>query len=262
MKLTVFSLLVITVIFAFAGVEPLSSYKDKVFHSTSSYLEQREAQRIAEAQQLAEQEEAKIRAQALAKVEGETLTRENARAKTEAETKAREDARAQEERTAMQEALKAERLAFELIDKERMLNGIMPTQWDDELYALSKLHTTAMSDRGELFHSPMDAPIGENAWGGAGYYMYSSDKLAKAMVEGWMSSPLHRAWILHKPIEHSVVTIVVTRNGQYSSWTFWTREVGEGPELVQKIADEWRRETSESIPWIEWLYMKGYLHKS
>jgi len=132
--------------------------------------------------------------------------------------------------------------------------------WDDELYRLSKAHTQAMSDKGELFHTPINAPYGENAWGGVGYANYDYEELAKVIVDSWMSSPLHRAWILHQPLQTSVVSIIVNPNSQFASWTFWTREAGEGPELVKKIADEWRRETGESIPWIEWLYLKGYLH--
>jgi len=117
-----------------------------------------------------------------------------------------------------------------------------------------------MSDKGELFHTPINAPYGENAWGGVGYANYDYEELAKVIVDSWMSSPLHRAWILHQPLQTSVVSIIVNPNSQFASWTFWTREAGEGPELVKKIADEWRRETGESIPWIEWLYLKGYLH--
>lgn len=247
-KLVFIAVIAITLVCAFAGIEPLSSYKDNLFNSVSDYLEERQATReaaeIAEAEELAAAEEARI--------EAETL------AKAEAERKAEEEAKAEAARI-IQEVLQAERLAFELINKERMLSGIMPTEWDDELYKLSKLHTTSMSNRGELFHSPVGSPIGENAWGGEGYYRFTTNELANVIVNSWMTSPLHRAWILHGSLQKSVVTIVVTPSGQYASWTFRTGEAGEGPELVKKIADEWRRETGESIPWIEWLYMKGYL---
>ncbi len=241
-KLIFITVIAITLVCTFAGIEPLSSYKDNLFNSIGDYLEEQQA--IREAEKIAE-EEARIKAEASAKAEAERI--------------AEEEARAKEERI-IQEVLKAERLAFELINKERMLNGLIPTKWDDELYGFSKAHTQAMVDRGELFHSPMDAPYGENAWGGEGYYYFASaDELAHVIVNGWMSSPLHKAWILHEPIQKSVVSIIVTPNSQFASWSFWTAEVGEGPELVRKIADEWRKETGESIPWIEWLYMKGYL---
>jgi len=153
----------------------------------------------------------------------------------------------------------AEKEAFKLINQIRVEEGLQPTKWDDELYRLSKAHTQEMSDRGELFHTPIEASHGENAWGGFGYQRYSRDDLARVIVESWMSSPLHRAWILNKSFRTSVVSIVITPNDQYASWTFWTREIGAGPPLVNEIADEWRRETGENIPWIDWLYMKGYL---
>jgi uncharacterized protein YkwD len=152
-----------------------------------------------------------------------------------------------------------EKQTFDLINEQRENNGAPATVWDDELYTLSKAHTEEMAERGELFHTPQYASYGENCWGGYGYYRYSADKLAQAIVESWMSSPLHRAWLLHAPIRHSVVSVVVSEEGQYASWTFWTDEIGLGPELVRQISDEWRRETGESIPWIDWLYMKGYL---
>jgi len=116
LKLVFITVIAITLVCAFAGIEPLSSYKDEVFNSITDYLEERQAIReaaeIAEAEKLATEEEARIESEALAKAE--------------AERKAEEEAKAKEERI-IQETLKAERLAFELINKERMLNGCMPT---------------------------------------------------------------------------------------------------------------------------------------
>ncbi len=74
-----------------------------------------------------------------------------------------------------------------------------------------------------------------------------------------MSSPLHRAWILHAPLKTSVVSIVDDNRGQYASWTFWTGEAGTGPPLVKKAYDMWISETGGNIPWLDWLYnIKGY----
>lgn len=115
-----------------------------------------------------------------------------------------------------------------------------------------------MADRRELFHSPTEIPIGENAWGGEGYYRFDVDELPEAIVESWMGSPLHRAWLLHQPLQRSVVTVVITPSGQYASWTFWMSEAEEGPELVQRVAEEWQRETNETVPWLEWLDLNGY----
>lgn len=152
-----------------------------------------------------------------------------------------------------------EQETFRLINMERERAGVSPTKWDDELYKLSKAHTREMADRGEIFHTPIGASYGENCWGGKGYYHYNKQELAEVIVDTWMSSPLHRAWLLHEPLRTSVASIVVTPDGQYASWTFWMSEVGEGPALVRELSNKWREETGGSILWIEWLRMKGYL---
>ena len=151
-----------------------------------------------------------------------------------------------------------EKLTFQLINLERERNGAPATVWDDRLYELSKKHTEKMAERGELFHSTYGADYGENCWGGEGYYRYSDEDLASVIVESWMSSPLHRAWLLHAPIKESVVSIINTSDGQYSSWTFWISKLASGPQLVVEISREWQA-TSGGMPWIEWLKMKGYI---
>lgn len=152
----------------------------------------------------------------------------------------------------------AEQEAFKLINTIREEAGIPATKWSDELYKLSKQHTQDMANRGELFHTPMGSSHGENAWGGKGYYHYRYEELAKVIVGSWMSSPLHKAWLLHAPIKESVVSIVVTPDGQYASWSFWTNTLDRGPELIEKIVTEWKSSGS-NLPWIEWLQMRGYL---
>jgi len=64
-----------------------------------------------------------------------------------------------------QDLLALEKETFRLANAERENAGVPPTKWDDELYRLSKAHTEEMADRGELFHTPMGASYGENAWG-------------------------------------------------------------------------------------------------
>jgi len=157
-----------------------------------------------------------------------------------------------------QDLLALEKEPFRLVNAERENAGVPPTEWDDELYKLSKAHTEEMADRGELFHTPMGASYGENAWG-APWGGISRQNLAQTIVDSWMSSPLHRAWILHAPLKTSVVSIVDDNRGQYASWTFWTGEAGTGPPLVKKAYDMWISETGGNIPWLDWLYnIKGY----
>lgn len=171
----------------------------------------------------------------------------------------REEEQTQEEAQGEERALlELEEETFRLINVERENAGVPPTKWDDELYRLSKAHTEEMADRGELFHTPMGASYGENAWG-ALWGGISRQNLAQTIVDSWMSSPLHRAWILHAPLKTSVVSIVDDNRGQYASWTFWTGEAGTGPPLVKKAYDIWISETGGDIPWLDWLYnIKGY----
>jgi S1-C subfamily serine protease len=167
----------------------------------------------------------------------------------------REKEQALEEEQAL---LELEKETFRLVNIERENAGVPPTEWDDELYVLSKAHTEEMAERGELFHTPMGASYGENAWG-ASWGRINRQNLARTIVDGWMSSPLHRAWILHAPLRTSVVSIVDDNRGQFASWTFWTGEAGTGPPLVKKAYDMWISETGGNIPWLDWLHnIKGY----
>jgi uncharacterized protein YkwD len=223
------------VILAFSGIQPMSMYKDNLVNKWESY---RAAQEAARAEKVAE---------AIAMT---PMLIKEAPPKTGTESG-----------LTVTQTLKveeAEREAFRLINAVREEAGVSPTKWSDELYDLSKKHTQEMADRGELFHTPMGAEHGENAWGGQGYYHYQSEELAKVIVSSWMSSPLHRAWLLHPPIEESVVSIVVTEDGQYASWSFWIGKLDRGPELVEKVATEWRNSGS-GLDWIPWLISKGYL---
>lgn len=234
-KLVSFLLLGVALVGTFAGVQPMSMYKNNLVDRWESY---RAAQEAEEAEKVAE-------AIAMTPV----LIKE---APTKAETKSGPTV------TQTLKVEEAEREAFELINAVREEAGVPPTKWSDELYELSKKHTQEMADRGELFHTPVGAEHGENAWGGMGYYHYRYEELAKVIVGSWMSSPLHKAWLLHAPIKESVVSIVVSPDGQYASWSFWTGNLGRGPALVEKIVREWRNSGSDK-PWIDWLISEGYL---
>lgn len=223
------------VILAFSGIQPMSMYRDNLVNRWESY---RVAQEATRAEKVAE---------AIAMT---PMLMKEAPPKTGTESSLTV--------TQTLEVEEAEREAFRLINAVRQEAGVPPTKWSDELYDLSKKHTQEMADRGELFHTPMGAEHAENAWGGQGYYHYQSAELPKVIVSSWMSSPLHRAWLLHSPIEESVVSIVVTEDGQYASWSFWIGKLNRGPQLVEEVAREWRNSRS-GLDWIPWLISKGYL---
>jgi len=229
-KLVFWSLLIITLVCAFAGIEPISSAKDRVIDFAEQAWET-----ITTSSQSPTSTPVKP-----------TPTPAPPASPLPSPTPppAELSLSALEEET------------FNLINMERNTAGLPSTKWDVELYKLSRAHTQAMADRGELFHTPLGASYAENCWMGIGY---SDDMLPKAIVDTWMSSPLHRAWLLHAPIRTSVVSIVKGSNGVYVSWTFWMAEVGEGPALVRELSERWMQETGGSVPWIDWLKVKGYL---
>ena len=246
MKLTMFSILCIVIIFAFAGVKPFADYKTSLITRYTAWTEDMERSRLEkEAAEKAEEQEKIQEAIAMMPIPVKEAPVKSETASGLTTTQALEIEEAEQE-------------AFRLINIIREEAGIPATKWSDELYKLSKSHTQEMANRGELFHTPVGSSHGENAWGGYGYYHYRYDELAKVIVGSWISSPLHEAWLLHAPIQESVVSIVVNPDGQYASWSFWMDTLDRGPELIETIVREWENSGS-NLPWIEWLQMKGYL---
>jgi uncharacterized protein YkwD len=219
MKLSVFSLICLCVIFAFAGVQPMAGYKDRGFSAISSFFEKINQQNL----------QAKKSAPSPTPIQTEVSPTFNPTTIRPTPTPVPATTNKPNNNEAANDIQSVERNAFNLINSERLKAGLSATSWDDKLYQLSVAHTQEMANRGELFHSPINGPIGEDAWGGHGYSRYSGTALAQVIIDSWMSSPLHKAWILHAPLKHSVVSIVSDANGQYASWTFWTSEAGEGP---------------------------------
>jgi len=265
MKLTVFSLIVILIILAFAGVQPMSSYKDNVISKWNAYwteqkvrTEERLAQAEMEEQKRIEEQIIKERERQELELIIPTPTMPRVVPVPPTPTPVPKVTPTPAPTSKPISIRDIEQLAFDLINEERTGAGLNPTVWDTSLYSLSILHTEDMANKGELFHTPMGAEIGENAWG-ASWGGIGKQNLAKTIVSGWMSGPLHRAWILHTPLKTSVVSIVDDNRGQYASWTFWTREAGEGPPLIKKAYNMWMAETGGRVPWLTWLYdVKGY----
>ncbi len=246
MKLTIFSLICLFVIFALAGVNPFSDYKTSLITRYTAWIENIEKSRLEKEAATKAEEQKKVQ-EAIAMMPIPVKE-----APTKSQTKSTLTT------TQALQIEEAEQEAFKLINTIREEAGIPATKWSDELYKLSKQHTQDMANSGELFHTSMGSSHGENAWGGKGYYHYRYDELAKVIVGSWMSSPLHEAWLLYAPIKESVVSIVATPDDQYASWSFWMNTLDRGPELIGKVVREWKGSGS-NLPWIEWLKMKGYL---
>ncbi len=213
MKLTIFSLLVIAIVFAFAGVEPLPSYKDNLFNSISNYFEERQAIREAEEKSA---EEARIEAAKeaeKARIEAETLAKARAARKVEEEAKAEQ-----------QTIAKLGQLIYQLINVERTTRGLSPLQTSSALTSLAEEHSKEMVNYDYFSHDrmsgsrPFDWGLDPGAGRGENIFMMpqqlvipgpilSPEELANEIVQGWMESPGHRENILTNYFSHTGIGI-------------------------------------------------------
>jgi len=228
MKLTLSSLMCLFLVFSFAGVQPMSTYKDKAINTVSGYFSEMKVKREAELEQIkAEQEENRI-----------------------AEEK-RKEKELREQKIAEQKALeeREEKLQAKLLDMEhevlllvnliRSDRGTQMVQWDDNLYAHSKSHSEEMAKINEMFHTDMNQSYAENCWTGSGNRWEAVD-----IVESWMDSPKHRTWLLCPNLKRVAVGIVYSGSSTFASWTFWRSEP------IQ--SDWWYQYTPDNPP--EWWY--------
>ncbi len=154
----------VVVVCAFAGIEPLASYKDTVIDTVRDYV---------------------------------TTTPEEKE----------------------QALLELEKETFQLINVEREKHGLQPVIWDETLHNIAREHSRDMQEKGYLFHSPVGLTYAECCYGGPGDYSHYSTT-AEGIVDSWMSSPPHRAWLLDGRITEAAVGIA-RDEGFWASWTFY-----------------------------------------
>jgi uncharacterized protein YkwD len=120
-----------------------------------------------------------------------------------------------------------ERRIFKLTNEARQKNGLPSLDPDETLAATSRQHSDDMLKRDYFSHtSPdgktlkdrySDAPakartmgrIGENIYGGSGQNYADTKTMARVIVDGWMTSPGHRANILTPQYTHLGVGVSV-----------------------------------------------------
>lgn len=171
-KLVALCLLILVVVLAFAGVEPLRHYKDDLF----SFSEE----------------------------------------KTEQVKDAYANWQAEREQAAEKKLAEQEKEVHNLINSERTKIGLTPVSWSQEMYALAKDQSNKMANEDRLFHSNRYAlQGGENCWGGEGHNWTPKD-----IVDSWMGSPPHRAWILDPRVRTAGVGITHSERGMYAAWAF------------------------------------------
>jgi len=235
-KLTTFAVIIIALIFMFAGVHPLASYKDGVVSKWNTY--QAEQQLIRE-----EQRAQAERDEALAKEEAERQAEEEQQERDirEEENKAKEEqAKEEREKAQQMEIIELEHDVVMLVNLIRADRGTSMLMWDETLYQYSKAHSIAMAERRELFHSPVGLAYAENAWGGEGSQHWGVEDI----VDSWYSSPMHKTWLLCPNLKHVAVGVAYSENGMYASWTFWVNETSD--------TDWWYQYTPDNPP--DWWY--------
>ncbi len=120
----------------------------------------------------------------------------------------------------------AERLAFDLINKRRVENGLRPLEWSNEVAMVARTHSQNMaefkffghrgldnklvSDRADQMRLGKWRSIGENIAYNRGY----KDPVEKA-VDNWLNSQSHRHNLLNSDWKESAVGVAVGNDGSY-----------------------------------------------
>jgi len=170
MKLTVFSLLVVVVVLAFAGVRPMSSYKDDAITKWQTYWAEQKVNRE------------------------ESL----AQAKIEEQKRLEEQRTAEQKRVVEQEARETQLQAelnqsyAQLFNDFRIQNGKPPLTFDSRLNELARQRAVEISQPGNFNHDGIKKyNLGENI----AMMAYSTDSNTK-LLQQWANSPGHRSNML------------------------------------------------------------------
>ena len=226
MKFTIVCLICLFLITAFAGCEPMATYKDEAINkATTIYNEQKVNAETKIAQYQAEQEQRKITKENAERERLSNLGMDNV------DVVVKEIDQNKELRIGIE--------VLEMVNAIREERGSSKLLWDDKLYEYSLAHSKDMVSAGRMFHTDMYKAWAENAWWGGG-----SSWNAKDIVDSWMGSPKHRTWLLCPNLKHVAVGIAYSSNGMYASWTFWRNETTQ--------SDWWYQYTPDNPP--EWWY--------
>ncbi|MFC1864481.1 CAP domain-containing protein [Chloroflexota bacterium] len=234
-KLVLTTAIAVTLVCAFAGIEPLSSYKDTIFGSVSDYLEEQQtirevAEKTAEEARIKVEkaaEEERIQAEALAIVEAQKkIVEEEAKAESAAIT---------EEQT----ITNLGQLIHQSINMERTVHRLSLLQINSTLTSLAEEHSKEMANYDYFSHDRMlgsrdfDWGIADGAGRGENIFMMpeqlvipgrilSAEELASEITRGWMESPGHRQNILSSQFTHTGIGIA--KDGIY----YYVTQIFEG----------------------------------
>jgi uncharacterized protein YkwD len=129
-----------------------------------------------------------------------------------------------------------ERTAFDLINDVRRENGLQPLVWNDEIAAISRVHSQNMAEYSFFSHKGLDSKmvsdradeLGSRQWRAIGeniaFNRGFQDPISKA-VDLWLDSPSHRRNLLDPNWKESAVGIAVAGDGSYYlTQVFWVRK--------------------------------------
>jgi uncharacterized protein YkwD len=118
---------------------------------------------------------------------------------------------------------KVEDLVLEITNQDRRAKGLAPLIKDDELRDVARAYSNDMLVRRFFDHTTPDGVsfderiadrylhrvriMGENIWYASGYNPSNTQRLAKEIVDDWMSSPGHRDNLLSPDFTHLGVGI-------------------------------------------------------
>ena len=132
--------------------------------------------------------------------------------------------------------------AIELTNTERHKNGLAPLALSPELGQAAQAYSAVLARTGCFAHTCGPVPdvvdrigrAGYNGWAAIGENIAAGYPTPEAVLDGWMTSPSHRANILSSRYTEIGIGIA-TGDGRYKMfWTqnFGTRPGGALPELV------------------------------
>ncbi|MCU0239472.1 MAG: CAP domain-containing protein [Pyrinomonadaceae bacterium] len=121
--------------------------------------------------------------------------------------------------------LEIERKTFDLLNEQRILKGLTPLVWSDELAKIARLHSENMAKYKFFSHVGLDGKtaeerarslgvkvngIGENISYNRGY-----TNPVQTAVDGWLNSSGHRNNLMQKFWQKSAIGVAVANDGTY-----------------------------------------------
>ncbi len=126
--------------------------------------------------------------------------------------------------TSLGSASRVEARAFELMNAQRLANGLQSLQWDEQIIALARTHSQSMAEGKYFSHKDASggyvdsraSKLGIFNWMAIGEniaFMKGYDDPASMAVEKWMQSASHKKNILSGQWRDSAIGVAVADDG-------------------------------------------------